>query len=354
MFKTKKFCPTCKRELDISCFNINRSKKDGYCYQCRECQKQNYEKLKIEKAKTVQSYPETKVCSYCKVELPSSSFSKRTASPDGLQPICKNCQTVKDKLRISKIKIVPSQTKLCSYCNSVLDISEFDKSSYNSDGLQSMCKSCRREYKKQNINNEKYIHESGYKQCTGCGKLLPLSEFYISNYEYDGYNFHCKDCCKAYYQRNKQEIARKDKIYREQNRDILNARDREKYNNSPSYRLNILMSSNIYRALRGGKSEQHWEELVNYSLQELKEHLERQFDENMNWDNFGSYWEIDHIIPRNQFNYVKSEDKEFQICWSLANLRPLEKIANRSRPKDGRDVDIKIKQQILGSYNILC
>lgn len=102
-------------------------------------------------------------------------------------------------------------------------------------------------------------------------------------------------------------------------------------------------------ALKRAKSGQHWEALVPYNLQQLKEHLESQFDENMNWDNYGSYWEIDHIIPQNLFNITTVEDKEFQICWSLKNLRPLEKIANRSRPKDGRDIPEELKQQILNS-----
>ena len=69
----------------------------------------------------------------------------------------------------------------------------------------------------------------------------------------------------------------------------------------------------------------------------------------MNWDNYGTYWEIDHIIPRNLFNNIFDyKSKNFQICWSLMNLRPLEKSLNRQRPKDGRDIPEEIKQKILG------
>jgi len=48
----------------------------------------------------------------------------------------------------------------------------------------------------------------------------------------------------------------------------------------------------------------------------------------MNWDNYGSYWEVDHIIPRKTFNYNKPEDIGFQICWALDNLQPLTKKEN--------------------------
>ena len=49
----------------------------------------------------------------------------------------------------------------------------------------------------------------------------------------------------------------------------------------------------------------------------------------MNWNNYGEYWEIDHIIPQNLFNMTTAESKDFQICWSLMNLRPLEKSAQK-------------------------
>lgn len=48
----------------------------------------------------------------------------------------------------------------------------------------------------------------------------------------------------------------------------------------------------------------------------------------MNWDNYGSYWHIDHIKPISLFKYETAEDPEFKKCWALDNLQPLEKIAN--------------------------
>lgn len=62
----------------------------------------------------------------------------------------------------------------------------------------------------------------------------------------------------------------------------------------------------------------------------------------------GSYWEIDHIIPQNLFHYDSEQDRDFKICWSLLNLRPLTTTKNRSRPKDGSDIPEDLKQFILG------
>jgi hypothetical protein len=33
-------------------------------------------------------------------------------------------------------------------------------------------------------------------------------------------------------------------------------------------------------------------------------------------------WQIDHVIPHSKFNYISMEDREFQDCWVLNNLRP--------------------------------
>jgi len=67
---------------------------------------------------------------------------------------------------------------------------------------------------------------------------------------------------------------------------------------------------------------------LGYSIQELKKHLEYQFDPNMTWNNYGTYWHIDHIIPQSDLPYRSMEDDNFKKCWALSNLRPLEAIQN--------------------------
>ena len=61
------------------------------------------------------------------------------------------------------------------------------------------------------------------------------------------------------------------------------------------------------------------------------EYREKQFDENMNWDNYGTYWQIDHILPQAAVPYDSLEHPNFQKCWALENLRPLEASENLSK-----------------------
>jgi len=73
-----------------------------------------------------------------------------------------------------------------------------------------------------------------------------------------------------------------------------------------------------------------------YTQEQLKEHLENQFDSKMTWDNYGTYWHIDHIYPQSLLPYDSLEHPNFQKCWALENLRPLEAKANI---KKGNKVD---------------
>lgn len=91
------------------------------------------------------------------------------------------------------------------------------------------------------------------------------------------------------------------------------------------------ISRRIRQSLCGTKGNRHWEDLVGFTINQLRKHLERQFSPEMNWENYGTYWHIDHIIPISAFNFEKPEDIDFRLCWSLKNLRPLEAKQNISK-----------------------
>jgi len=103
---------------------------------------------------------------------------------------------------------------------------------------------------------------------------------------------------------------------------------RERRKKDKIFCLNGSISGQIRACLNGKKSGRHWEKLVGYTLLNLVNHLENQFNEKMGWDNYGSYWQIDHIKPQSLFKYNSVEDQEFKECWALKNLQPLEKTEN--------------------------
>jgi 5-methylcytosine-specific restriction endonuclease McrA len=91
------------------------------------------------------------------------------------------------------------------------------------------------------------------------------------------------------------------------------------------------MAARMYQFLRFAKDNKHWETFVPYTLEKLWIHLDKRLKPEMTWDNYGTYWEVDHIIPITAFNFKLPTDIDFKKCWALKNLQPLEKTENRRK-----------------------
>ncbi|TPJ86957.1 MULTISPECIES: hypothetical protein [unclassified Mesorhizobium] len=97
------------------------------------------------------------------------------------------------------------------------------------------------------------------------------------------------------------------------------------------------MSDAIRSSLKLGKQGVSWKLMVDYSVGQLKKHIERQFLPMMTWENYGE-WHIDHIVPKVSFNYEDHTSPDFKACWALTNLRPLWALDNIS--KGGRRIHL--------------
>lgn len=143
---------------------------------------------------------------------------------------------------------------------------------------------------------------------------------------------HCVECEKLRHKSNAE--YRNEYMKKYNKRPEVRARIREyerDYRNNPARRIHRVMSESIRSILGPKKRYKKWEDLTGYKKTDLLAHLEKQFTDRMNWNNYGSYWEIDHIIPKSLFNIENEESNEFKECWSLSNLQPLEKSLNRAK-----------------------
>ncbi len=180
------------------------------------------------------------------------------------------------------------------------------------------------------------------KYCSKCKKLLIENEFYKDKRAKSGLYSACKKChynkenylenIKRWQKKNKKKVLRYQREYYKKNKEKLNKnhskRDKKRRKIDVKFRLDKNISWYIRTSLRGNKAGRSWQKLVGYTLEDLTKHLEKQFNDKMNWNNYGSYWHIDHIKPQSLFNYIIPKDPEFKECWALTNLQPLEKIAN--------------------------
>jgi hypothetical protein len=178
------------------------------------------------------------------------------------------------------------------------------------------------------------------KQCTKCCKSLPATNKYFHKSK-NGLRAMCIEChksgCKNYYKNHKDEIqeynlknrakilARK-KQYRKQNKQKIAEYKywyhKNRYQNDIEYRLLHNCGNHIRTYLKQNKENQRSTELLGCTIAELKQHLENKFDSKMLWENYGSYWHIDHIIPCASFDFA--DPIQQKQCFHYTNLQPLE------------------------------
>lgn len=128
---------------------------------------------------------------------------------------------------------------------------------------------------------------------------------------------------RNYWEANKEILLPRKLEWNKANRDQINAWVRNRRKADPMFRLTNSIRSAIGRSLRQNKDGQHWEDLVGYTLDDLRTHLERKFLSDMTWENYGSDWHVDHVRPVSSFYFTSPDDPDFRECWALPNLQPL-------------------------------
>jgi len=136
-----------------------------------------------------------------------------------------------------------------------------------------------------------------------------------------------KEYFKGYYQENKEHIQANNKKNYDENWEEWNKRHyqnykKPKYHNDENYRLKECIAARIRGALLHGYKSASTMELIGCTIDELKQHLEKQFLPGMTWDNHAiTGWHIDHIIPCDNFDLIKEEEQK--KCFHYINLQPL-------------------------------
>lgn len=269
--------------------------------------------------------------------------------------------------------------KVCSMCKKEYPstLEYFNKSSYSKSGLRSQCKECTKimnkknharyyEENKEKVNkknmenyykkNPKEVIPEGYKKCSKCNDIKPKTHEYF-NYlskAKDGFKHQCKECRKKEYSDDAATIKEKRKEYYRNNKDIVDAKNRQyridnpkwyRKTNKEYYQANkermkenskrslyrrmkedkgflILqrLRKRMYEAMNGRVKSKRTIELIGCSVEELHDHIEKQFVDGMSWDNYGE-WHVDHIMPCALFDFNKVEHQ--QECFNYKNLQPL-------------------------------
>lgn len=131
--------------------------------------------------------------------------------------------------------------------------------------------------------------------------------------------------------KNKEQIIKYHQKNEERIREYGKSKERKKYRkqyhinrlkNDIEYKIKYYFRIRFCKLLKKQKVNKNNSVILYFgcSLKELKEYLESFFKFEMNWQNYGKIWEIDHIIPCSSFDFSKEED--LKKCWNYKNLEP--------------------------------
>lgn len=314
----------------------------------------------------------TRICTKCGKALPLTPefFYRNSRDAEGFRRDCKACQQKQykeyyndkhgDEIRArqeEEERLRRANLKICGRCKRELPATSkyFYACSSHKSGFSAFCIECdkiaKEEYREQNrelilqrqraqrlLVKDTPEFKARQKAADDKRKNDPARIAYRKKY-YQEHREQIAAYQRKYNEEHKEIIAARNKRFREEHGDQIREWDRQRHARN---RFARVFSMGICHALAGNKQERHWETLVPYTYEELKEYIESLFTPEMNWDNYGEYWELDHIIPQGTFSFTSEQDHDFKICWSLLNLRPLEVSLNRKRPRDGSDISKEI------------
>lgn len=193
--------------------------------------------------------------------------------------------------------------KKCSKCKEDKELNEYCKKKSSKDGYHQFCKNCRSENNKKEHNLYKNIRKEYYKS-NKKEKIEYQMKYFLLN------KINIKKSKKIYELKNKDKILEYTKNYR-----------RKKYNNDEKFKLSMILRIRINQALKGINKFKRTLELLGCTIEFYKQYIESQFKPEMNWNNHGKIWEIDHIIGCINFDLTKFEEQA--KCFHYTNMQPL-------------------------------
>jgi len=137
--------------------------------------------------------------------------------------------------------------------------------------------------------------------------------------------------CAEFRHRHRDKLRKKYKSWNENRKEVgVGARYSKEY--SKRNRISYNLRRRLQKALKGNFKTGSAVRDLGCSIEELKIHLESQFQPGMSWENYGE-WHIDHIYPLSKVDLTDREQfkkvchyRNLQPLWSRDNLRKGNKI----------------------------
>lgn len=228
--------------------------------------------------------------------------------------------------------------KICLGCKSSKTLDCFSPN--GKGGLKPVCKTCRCEQQKQRreSNIEKYkTKDKEYHEKNKETRNKKARDYREKNKE------HLNAYAREKYAKNKEKV----KEYHQNRKPIRNAVKKLHLQNNPQAKIKERLMTRMSDALKN-KQRHKMSKLLGCTPDLLKKWLEQNFYGDITWENYGTIWHIDHVVPVAFFDLTNLDEQ--LVCFHWSNLRPLYASDNISKgDKLFKDV-VDIQQNKYKSY----
>lgn len=163
------------------------------------------------------------------------------------------------------------------------------------------------------------------KKCCRCKRNKNIFQYHKNKTKKDGVNSMCKECISEY----KKEYGKKNALkIREQNREYVFKRRNENSLLRIKTNLTNLIGDKIRRG--GYTKRSKVKTILGCDYSYFKKYISDKFIDGMSWENYGR-WHLDHIIPSSSANTEEellslNHYSNFQPLWASDNFKKSNKI----------------------------
>lgn len=125
-------------------------------------------------------------------------------------------------------------------------------------------------------------------------------------------------------------ITRQD--VRDRQNHLTRIRMQKRRDTDPVFRMECAVRNRTRRALRGTIKDGKSLDLIGCTPETLRLIVESKFEPGMTWDNYGSAWHVDHIIPLSAYDLT--DPKQQRQAFHYTNLQPMWAHENMAKGDD--------------------
>lgn len=182
------------------------------------------------------------------------------------------------------------ETQECTKCKESKNVNMFGKNKATKSGYKYWCKSCEMENQRLRRKRQKAEDPEKYRK-----KWVDY---------YNKVKDHHYEVQKAYLSIPENRIKRNEYIRKYK---------AEKRLNDKSYVLYENLRKKIWKSLSNKSNSS--KELLGCEIDHYFKWINYTMTDDMNWDNYGTYWNIDHLIPVNNFDLLNSDEAMKAFNW---------------------------------------